>query len=67
MLVARYIAPGFLDRVENDGTLVDGQWCNEQSLNSIPLQGSNFYSREAKHIRDEYCDYFNSNGKDSCI
>ena len=68
---ARYIAPGFLDRVENDGTLVDGQWRNEQSLNSIPQQGSNFYSREAKQIRDEYCDYFNSNGKvswqDSCI
>ena len=64
---ARYIATGFLDRVENDGTLVDGQWCNEQSLNSIPQQGSNFYSREEKLIRDEYCDYFNSNGKDSCI
>ena len=68
---ARYIAAGFLDRVENDGTFVDGQWRNEQSLNSIPQQGSNFYSREAKHIRDEYCDYFNSNGKvswqDSCI
>ena len=68
---ASYFAPGFLDRVENDGTLVDGQWRNEQSLNSIPQQGSNFYSREAKQIRDEYCDYFNSNGKvswqDSCI
>ena len=43
---ARYIAPGFLDRAENDGTLVDGQWCNEQNLNSIQQQGSNFYSRE---------------------
>ena len=63
---ARYIAPG----VENDGALVDGQLRNEQSLNSIPQQGSNFYSREAKQIRDEYCNYFNSNGKvswqDSC-
>ena len=68
---AGYIAPGFLGRVENDGTLVDGQWRNEQNLNSIPQQGSNFYSREAKQIRGEYCDYFNSNGKvswqDSCI
>ena len=68
---AHYITPGFLDRVENDGTLVDEQWHNEQSLNSIPQQGSNFYSREAKQICDEYCNYFNSNGKvswqDSCI
>jgi len=67
----RYTPPGSLDRVNKDGTVENGNWREGGCLQSIPKQGSNFYSKDAKQVRDEYCAYFNSNGRvswqDSCI
>ena len=60
---SQYTPPGFLDTELQCGTVNVGEWRDNNSLNPIGQQGTNTYPRDAKKIRDEYCEYFNGNGK----
>ena len=59
----RYTPPGSFDKVNKDGTVINGNWREDGCLQSIGKQGSNFYAKNAKQVRDEYCNYFDSDGK----
>ena len=59
----RYTPAGSFDKVNKDGTVINGNWREDGCLQSIVKQGSNFYAKNAKQVRDEYCYYFNSDVK----
>ena len=59
----RYTPAGSFDKVNKDRSVVLGSWREEGYLRSIGKQGSNFYAKDAKKIREDYCNYFNSDGK----
>lgn len=60
-----YTPPGSLDveDIEN-GRVNDGEWRSESSeaLRSIRVTGTNNYKPDAKAVRDQFCDYFNTVG-----
>ena len=61
---SRYTPPGSLD-AENieSGTINEGQWRSEnEGMRSIGNTGSNNYRVDAKLVRDELCNYFNTTG-----
>ena len=58
-----YCPPDYVD-LEHDGRVREGLWRQESdssSLQDIGSMGSNNYSVDAKKVRDNFCDYFNSN------
>ena len=62
-LADHYTPPGSFDKVNKDGTVINGNWREDGCLQSIGKEGSIFYAKNAKQVRDEYCNYFNSDGK----
>ena len=61
-----YTSPGTLDTEEQDtGTVIDGEWRETTTTDTLlPLaqQGCNMPTLDASEIRNEFCDYFNTNG-----
>ena len=61
-----YASPEFIDR-EINGTVVEAEWRqnagNGNILANILQQGGNRSTLEAKEIRDELCEYFNTDGQ----
>ena len=60
---SRYCPPDFLDR-DISGKVQEGSWRTEnfnQTLSNVRYMGSNNYSRLSKMVRDNFCNYFNSN------
>lgn len=50
--------------IDSDNTL--GDWRHEKQcecFERLTLQGGNRYTGEGRSVRDEFCDYFNSNGQ----
>ena len=58
-----YCPPGFADYQSSNGQR-NGEWRavtqNDSGLVSITQAGSHNYSKDAKQIRDDFCQYFNS-------
>jgi hypothetical protein len=61
-----YAPPEFIDR-EINGTVVEAEWRqnagNGNILANILQQGGNRSTLEANEIRDELCEYFNTDGQ----
>lgn len=61
-----YAPPEFIDR-EINGTVVEAEWKqnagNGNILANILQQGGNRSTLEANEIRDELCEYFNTDGQ----
>ena len=61
-----YSPPEFFDRenIEN-GQIVEAGWrqISNESFRSLAQQGSNRSTVEAREVREELCDYFNTNGQ----
>ena len=59
-----YMPPGSVDRENRENSTIEpGDWHQgPQSTGLVPLakQGSNSYSKTAKELRDQICNYFNS-------
>ena len=60
-----YCPPEFVDQETEDHLVRQGGWRNEQDNSNSGLQNvnnmsSNNYSRDAKQVRDDFRDYFNS-------
>ena len=62
-----YIPPGSIDQDDfANKKVIPGEWRSGTSNGSFqPLsqQGSNRYSLNAKAVRDEFTEYFNTNGQ----
>ena len=56
----RYTPPSSVDTITTEGEIIDGDWRKEITLTSIQHQGTNYYSKDAKRIREQYCAHFNS-------
>lgn len=62
-----YLPPDMVDR-DGPNDLIPGRWrndeneINESALQDIAMVGTHNSSRRAIEIRDEFCDYFNSEG-----
>ena len=61
--MARYMNTGSIDRENDDGTITPGDWRFGETMRPLSQQGSNTYCRGAKEVRDEYCKYFNEEGR----
>ena len=61
-IASRYTPPGSFDIEDlENGVVNEGEWRNDSNdLRSIEFAGSNNCSFEAKRIRDDFCEYFNS-------
>ena len=62
---AHYIPKGFVDSEDGTGNLVSGEWrqiihSDENSFQRLGRVGSNTYSFNAKSVRENFCEYFNS-------
>ena len=55
-----YTPPSSVDTFSADVVTTDGDWRDDNSLNSIPHQGINFYSKDSQQVQEGYCSYFNS-------
>ena len=57
----KYCPPGFVDREQN-GNLRNGEWrdlvLNDNGLLPVGRCSSNNYGKEAKRVRDDFCNYF---------
>lgn len=61
----QYITPEMVDRDAGNGQIIEGSWRQDEfgAIRSIPRTGSNNYSRFVNNIREEFCKYFNNEGK----
>ena len=61
---ADYKPQGFVDSYADDGSVVQGTWRNEttveDAMDRIPRQGSLNYTFTAKETRDNYCALLNN-------
>ena len=57
-----YTPPEFIDR-EINGTVVEAEWRQNAGNGNILQQGGNRSTLEAREIRDELCEYFNTDGQ----
>ena len=56
-----YCSLGYLDCEHGAGGFVAGEWRNElHHMPDIRLLGSNRHSRDAREVRNEFMEYFNS-------
>ena len=57
----KYCPPGFVDREQN-GNLRNSEWrdvvLNDNGLLPVGRCSSNNYGKEAKRVRDDFCNYF---------
>ena len=61
---SRYMPSRSVDRENLDATLIEGDWRTEEGrLTSLALQSSNTYTRDAKEVRQRFCNYFNNYGQ----
>ena len=56
----RYWPPSSVDTVSADGVIINDVLRDNNNLNSILHQGTNYYSTDSKQVREGYCLYFNS-------
>lgn len=63
----RYVPPGLIDVVNpSDGTIIEGTWRTSTGLGGfadIGRLGQNNYTESATSTRNEFREYFNSEGK----
>lgn len=55
---------------EINGTIIEADWRQMAGNNGLPniqQQGGNKSTTEAREIRDELCDFFNTNGQVPCM
>ena len=58
---AKYVPSGFVDSYSVDGEIVHGDRRKDGApLQNLPPQGSNNFASNAKHVRDTFCTYVNS-------
>lgn len=60
----RYLPTGFVDCESNSGEIIPGDWrkeLNDTSFINLPKSRSNRSNQESNEIRDDLCNYFNSN------
>ena len=62
----RYTQRGSLDNeMLEEGVVREGSWRTEHGeMQSIEILGSNNYTTDSKLIRDEFCNYFNTSGRE---
>ena len=58
-----YAPPGYLDEECENGGIREGAWRREtRNLESLAPQSGNFYSSDAKDVRNHFKTYFNGVG-----
>ncbi|XP_046389323.1 uncharacterized protein LOC124158179 [Ischnura elegans] len=60
---ANYLPQGLVDRVMSDGRVIPGVWREGPILDGqLVRQGGNRHNNDARAIRDEFCEYFVTDG-----
>lgn len=62
---AHYVSKGFIDSEDSSGNLISGEWRSmiaqdESALQPLGRVGGNHYSYTAKHVRENFLAFFNS-------
>lgn len=60
----QYITPTTVDRENEQGEIIEGDWRSENSTNLIPVRktSTNMYGRNADQIREYLSNYFLNEG-----